>query len=391
MNLVYVTEARFIKSTDGLIYGEGASSADLWKRFLQHFSHIYVIARVKQEAENTVPLGHVSSFENVTFIELPYYVGPLDYLKKNRLLKVAIKEKCIIPNAAYLCRVPGNVSNLIIKELIKNNIKYNVEVVGDAWEVFSSGSIQHPLRIFFKYKGYYDLKKNVANAMAAIYVTKDTLQKRYPVSEKAYQINASDVNISINPDFNESKKHAVKEYFEIISVGSLEQMYKAPDVLLKAIAILKNKSVLCNLTWLGEGKFMEKMKQLAEELGLSENVNFLGNVSLNKVHKNLQKADLFVLVSRTEGMPRAIIEAMSHGLPCIGSNVGGIPELLEKEVIVEKNNPEMLADLIGKFISDSSFYNQQAKRNLMEAKQYDIEVLENKRRDFYQHIIQNKS
>lgn len=392
MNLVYVTEARFIKSKNGLIYGEGASSTDLWKRFLQYFTHVYVIARVKPETEDDMEaLGHISSFENVTFIELPYYVGPLEYLKKSRLLKTTIKEKCIIPDAAYLCRVPGNVSNIIIKKLRRENIKYNVEVVGDAWEVFSSGAIQHPLRTFFKYKGYYDLKRNVVNAAAALYVTKYTLQERYPVSEDAFQVSASDVVISVKSDAVQPKERVLKSSFEIISVGSLEQMYKAPDVLLKAISILKKKNLICNLTWLGEGKFMEEMKLLAEELNISENVRFKGNVSLEEVHKNLQESDLFVLVSRTEGMPRAIIEGMSHGLPCIGSNVGGIPELLDKKAIVEKDNPEMLAERIGKFISDSEFYNQQAKRNLTEAKQYDIETLENKRREFYQYIIQNKS
>lgn len=392
MNLVYVTEARFIKSKNGLIYGEGASSTDLWKRFLHYFTHVYVIARVKPETEDDKEiLGHISSFENVTFIELPYYVGPLEYLKKRSLLKKTIKENCIIPDAVYLCRVPGNVSNVIIKTLRKVNVKYNVEVVGDAWEVFSSGAIQHPLRSFFKYKGYYDLKRNVVNAAAALYVTKDSLQKRYPVSQEAFQISASDVVISVKADSVQPKEQVLKSNFEIISVGSLDQMYKAPDVLLKAISILKSKNKICNLTWLGEGKFMEDMKLLAQELNISNNVKFKGNVSLDEVHENLQESDLFVLVSRTEGMPRAIIEAMSHGLPCIGSNVGGIPELLDSNAIVEKDNPEMLADLILKFISNSEFYNQQAKRNLKEAKQYDIEILENKRKEFYQYIIQSKS
>ena len=67
----------------------------------------------------------------------------------------------------------------------------------------------------------------------------------------------------------------------------------------------------CKLTWLGEGKHKEAMRKLASTLHISNDVIFKGNVSRDEVDETLRNTDLFLLVSRTEGLPRALIEAMA--------------------------------------------------------------------------------
>ena len=63
---------------------------------------------------------------------------------------------------------------------------------------------------------------------------------------------------------------------------------------------------------------------------LRDRVRFRGQLTTPvDVRAELDRADLFVLPSRQEGLPRAMIEAMARALPCIGSSVGGIPELLQ--------------------------------------------------------------
>ena len=129
------------------------------------------------------------------------------------------------------------------------------------------------------------------------------------------------------------------------------------------------------------------MEQLGHELGIGEDCKFMGNVPKEEVYRQLSNADIFLMVSRTEGLPRALIEAMAVGLPCIGSEVGGIPELLESEVLIPKENAKALCDKIGYMIHHIDFMNAQAKRNFNEAQKYYDTVLQEKRNRFYQYLI----
>ena len=83
-----------------------------------------------------------------------------------------------------------------------------------------------------------------------------------------------------------------------------------------------------------------------------------------------------------------MIEAMAQGLPCIGSDAGGIPELLDASVIVPKGDAEALAGKIAYMITHLSFTNQQAERNLREAANYENGLLDLKRKRFYKEIVQ---
>ena len=146
----------------------------------------------------------------------------------------------------------------------------------------------------------------------------------------------------------------------------------------------------CRLTWLGEGKYKEQMQRLAEELHIDGEVSFRGNVSRNEVDKTLFGTDIFLLVSRTEGLPRALIEAMAMGLPCIGTRVGGIPELLDKEALIPKDDVTALVNKIEYMAGHVGFTTDQARRNFERAARFSDRVLQEKRESFYQYLISIK-
>jgi glycosyltransferase involved in cell wall biosynthesis len=77
---------------------------------------------------------------------------------------------------------------------------------------------------------------------------------------------------------------------------------------------------------------------------------------------------------------------MAEGLPCIASNVGGIPELLPEDVLVPVNNVDALAAMMEKFFNDADFYNSKANQNLEEAKKYKKSILDAKRLSFFNHL-----
>ncbi|WP_228715148.1 glycosyltransferase family 4 protein [Marinobacter salsuginis] len=112
-----------------------------------------------------------------------------------------------------------------------------------------------------------------------------------------------------------------KELVRLIMVARFEEP-KDQKLLLEAL------SELSHLPWVmefvGDGPKLESMKELTVELGLGDKVYFLG--SQGNVAANLRRADLFVLISRWEGLPLTILEAMRAGLPVVASNVGGVSE-----------------------------------------------------------------
>lgn len=391
-SLVFITEARFIKDHKGNVYGDASFSNSLWNRYLESFDHIFVIARVKTEVNFEGNPLYLSNSESVSFVEVPHYIGPLEYLKKRNTVKKVIKSNVdILAGSKFICRVPGQISDLVISVLKKSNKKYALEVVGDPDDVFAPGTIKHPLRRYFRNKMVRSIKNNIQNASAVLYVTKKTLQNKYPVKEGTFSIYASDVKLENSESVNFPKKWKPKNIINITSIGSLEQMYKAPDIVLEAISILNKRDIKieANLLWMGDGKFKDEMIELAKEKGVDKNIRFIGNVNKQQVFEHLSNSDLFVLVSRTEGLPRAIIEAMSVGIPVIGTNVGGIPELIEDAVLIEKNNAISLAKKVEELVTNEDFYNQQAARNLEEAKNYIDEFLSQRRSEFYNFIKDN--
>lgn len=390
MELVFACEGHFTKNAQGEYYSlDGGFSNRLWSRYLSVFTKLCVIARVKEDRNYVGKEVLRADNPKVSFIDLPNYVGPLQFFKvRGKIVQILNKEA--VSGRAYLCRLPGEIGGMVISVLNQRHIPYGCEVVGDPWDVFAPDGVQHPFRIYFRYAGKWKLKKQVLGASCVLYVTKYSLQRRYPCSPKAFSTNASNVFLVKSSFADAPKLLKEKAQYRLISIGSLEQMYKSPDVVIRALGILKKQGIKCCLSWLGDGRYKEQMKSLAKELNVEDIIYFHGNVPADEVKRQLQTSDIFLLVSKTEGLPRAMVEAMAQGMPCIGSNVGGIPELLDSSVIVPKGDAEALAKKITYMITNLPFTNQQAKRNLQEAVNYENDKLNIERKHFYNAIIQSQ-
>jgi len=391
MKLVFITEARFVQLTNGGVYSlESSFGMSLYERYLKHFNEVIIIARLKIGSEKEVIESNLISDERVRILGVPYYVGFKQFISKYFKLKIAISnnlKEIAIYNSVVICRIPGRIGSISISELRKLNIPFGVEVVGDPYDLFAKGVINHPLRIPIRYFATSSLKKLVREAPAALYVTKETLQTRYPC--RNFTIGVSDVVIPATYFADEAKTLPDNKVIKLISVGSLDQMYKSPDVVLKALEILKKREVECSLSWIGDGKYFNQVKQIAIDLGIEGEVHFLGKLPAGEsVRNKLCKSDIFLLISRTEGLPRAMIEAMACGLPCIGTPVGGIPELIGEEFLIEVDDPVSLANKILYLISNPQIAHQQAIKNLILSHDYEERKLEVKRKQFYDYLKQ---
>ena len=170
-------------------------------------------------------------------------------------------------------------------------------------------------------------------------------------------------------------------------VGTLAQLYKAPDLLLDAVAACVHRGLDLRLRIVGEGRYRAVLEARAAALGLGDRVHFRGQLTAGEpVRRELDQADLFVLPSHQEGLPRAMIEAMARALPCIGSMVGGIPELLAAEDLVPPGDPASLARKIREVVTNPERMAQMSARNLMKAREYRSDVLRPRRISFYRHL-----
>ena len=130
-----------------------------------------------------------------------------------------------------------------------------------------------------------------------------------------------------------------------------------------------------------------ELEAQAQRLGLSNRICFFGWVSAGEaLRRQLDRADLFVLPSKQEGVPRAMLEAMARALPCIGTTVGGIPELLAAEEMVAPGNVQALAQKIIEVLSSPERMTAQSMRNLNRSKAYKDHVLQERRLEFFGRV-----
>ena len=383
MKVVVTLEHRFDRTPDGAVWTLVGFAYPFWTRYLEVFDGVRVVARVR-DVPNVPPDWKQADGEGVSFAAIPYYIGPWQYLLKawevGRGARNAVNSK-----DAVILRVPSTIASPIQSMLRQTGHPYAVEVVGDPYDVFAPGSLKHPLRPFFRWSSPRTLRQHCREAAAAAYVTKHALQERYPC--RNLSVGVSDVDIPERTRVSSSRQARQQGTVNVIFVGTMAQLYKAPDVLIDAVAACVKEGLDLKLSLIGDGKHRSELEARARSLGLGERVSFLGQLAGgDAVMAQLDRADLFVLPSHQEGLPRAMVEAMARGLPCIGSTVGGIPELLPPEDMVSPGNVTALATKIGEVITDPERMARMSARNLQIAKEYGDEILQKQRIAFYREV-----
>lgn len=387
MKLIVTLEHRFARTPDGVVWTQTQFAHSFWARYLEVFNQVHVVARVR-EVPLVPPDWKRADGEGVSFASVPYYIGPWHYFLRARQVQLAARN-AVGASDAVILRVYSQIAGCIDPLLHRSGHPYGVEVVSDPYDVFAPGSVRHPLSPFFRWWFPRQLRRQCAGACAVAYVTEHALQRRYSLAENAFSTYYSDVELPNSAFVSVPRSHRQKgaRMFTLVTVGSLAQMYKAPDVLIDAVAACVQEGLDLKLVLVGNGKHRAELEARTAELGLGERVCFRGQLTAgDAVRAQLDQADLFVLPSKTEGLPRAMIEAMARGLPCIGSTVGGIPELLPPEDMVPPGDVAVLARKIREVVTNPERMVCMSARNLEKAKEYREEVLYERRNKFYRYL-----
>jgi phosphatidyl-myo-inositol dimannoside synthase len=383
--LVIATEARFHRNASGSVCADTESTAyDFWTRYLEVFDRVTVLARVSdkpmQNARFRVEGPHVS------VLALPYYVGPAAFLRQLPPLGRALL-RAYTPQSAYLARVPGIIGALLLAVLAVRRHPFGLEVVGDPHDVFAPGTLRHPLSPILRAGFSRTLRSQCRRAVAVSYVSERVLARRYPPGEDTFVTSYSSIDLEPDAFAKAPRTYASSpDPLTIVNVGTFAQPYKGQHVLMHAQKLCRDAGLDVRVRLVGGGKLLSRAREEARELGLADDVAFLGQVPASEVRHHLQQSDLFVLPSLTEGLPRALIEAMAQALPCIASDIGGIPDLLPKEYLVRPGDAQQLAQTIGDLASSPSRLTRASEENLSLARNYAATELRQRRAAFYREL-----
>lgn len=200
------------------------------------------------------------------------------------------------------------------------------------------------------------LEKLAVKFASAIIITnkriENKLKIKYPQCKLVYIPNGVDINkfkpsSSIIHPRQSAGRHSLS--IKILFVGRLEKQKNLFN-LIKAVSLL-NKKYLISLLFIGQGKEKNQLIRLAKKLRID--LKIISKVPYDRIVKYYQQADIFVLPSFLEGHPKALLEAMACGLPCLVGRYPGIEEFEnKKEVLTAGFSAEEIGDSLSLLIED---------------------------------------
>lgn len=385
MDILVVSDSHITKQKDGSYWCKTAIHGyDFWKRYLSAFDRVKVVSRVLEieyvDLENHIRVDG----PGLEIIDLPFIRGAKEYLTNYFRFKSEIK-KVISNEACAIFRLPSIPAFMVLKEFKKTNKPYLFEIIADPYDAYNVN--------FFAQKYYTKkLRTETLKANGVSYVTEKTLQKKYPSysikngpNEKYFDTYYS--SIDLKDDFFSEKRIYPKviESLKIVHMASsINNDNKGHETLLRTVHSLKKKGYNVSLECIGDGDMRSYYEDMAITLGIKDIVDFVGLFSsVNDLRKVMLRADIFLFPTKAEGLPRAIIEAMSLGLPCLSTPVGGVPELLDETYLFHPDDVEGFSDRIEQLINNPSELQMMSGTNIKKAKEFRKEVLDVKRNDFY--------
>lgn len=384
MKVIFAHDHRFIREA-GTFWTESQFEAALWSRYLTYFSALTVLGREGSfPVYNSANKLEMSSTSGVSFQLFPN-LSTFKGLTLSRQPAIQKMHKLMLDHDAVIARLPSEIGLLAIQVACAHGKPWAVEVVGCPWDgLWNYGSISGKL---YAPIARLRMRDAVARAQHVLYVTENFLQCRYP-TRAGNTIAASNVRLV---DFSDAPLLARSARLSSLRhspirlglIGTLRGRFKGIQTLLAALASVQGDIPPVTLHILGGGDSAPWKAEVARHR-LSDIVSFDGTLPAgDRVLNWLDKIDIYLQPSLKEGLPRALIEAMSRACPAIASVTAGIPELLAAEDLFRPNDSAALANLLKRRVGDIDWMMNRASRNWRVAHGYRQEILDERRSQFW--------
>ena len=200
---------------------------------------------------------------------------------------------------------------------------------------------------------------------------------------KPYLIHGAGVKVGVTVDIDKNEKRrglgVPEDAFIIVSAGELNKN-KNTEVIVKALKdVVGAHYIAC-----GVGPEKENLEKLAQDFGVTDRFHLMGYRT--DMPEIMACADVFTMMSFREGMPRAVLEAMDLGLPCVGSDTRGIRDLIDDEggFICKPTDANAFAKAFAKLQSNPEMRNRMGQHNRSKVVNYSSDVVRAELRSIYE-------
>ena len=391
MKILVATDAHIYRTPDGKHWTPAIYGYSFWKRYLNVFDSVRIVARMK-DVDKIEGKALLVDGPDVEVYPLPFYQGPFQLLKVYFKIKDKIKSAADGCDAAIL-RMPSQTAQMVF-EVIKKRIPTAGEVVYDPYDDLKNK--ENPLYIrILDHITSRNLKLFCKTANGVSYVTESTIQKHYPSGARLYgsdkyHFESYYSTITLNDDaFIKPASFETGAGITIsISDVSMNSDRKGEPVLFQAIQKARKKGYDVKCIVIGDGSKRIEFENLARSLGIADSVKFTGRLaSADEVRNVLKDSNMYVFPTQAEGLPRGILEAMAIGLPVLSTPVGGIPEVIDNEYLFSPSDVDGFSEKICWLYDHPEELNAMALKNYNKSLEFMNCKLQAKRDDFYKKLL----
>lgn len=294
--------------------------------------------------------------------------------------------RCVEQVDIVVAHLPSPIGMHAIKHAKRMNKPYFIAVVGCTWDALWNYNWKGKLMAL---PSFLSMRRVISKAPFVLYVTQSFLQRRYPchgITVGCSNVEIGDMSQSVlNRRLLKIERFDTGQKVNIATVAAVNVRYKGQEFVIKAISILNHKLGFKYHYYLIGGGDNSYLMSLTRKLNLEEYVHFLGPKPHEEIWDYLDKMDLYIQPSKQEGLPRALVEAMSRALPAFGSRTAGIPELLLEECLFDNGDVKGIVKLLSSLSIDK--VREYANVNFKKASEYTSDVLSKRRKNFFDEVL----
>lgn len=381
MRLLVATDHRFF-AWDGATFDTYCFDRGFFDDYRTVFDEVCVAARMRQE---TPPAGaRRADGDGVTFVPLPDVRGWRWTLAPTGLYLRALSEAVSWADAVCL-RVPSVAAERAFAMARRLGRPTMFEMIGDP--IAALQAAQHGW--LAAAGGRYHAHKTwalIRGSACGSYVSRAHLQQRFPAASGAPTESISSIRLPRSEILPARTFDPRPAPLIAVLTASLVAV-KCHDVLLRGVAAARSAGADVRLHLMGDGGLRGALEALAGELGIEQHTVFHGHVADRaRMNAILDDAELFVMTSASEGMPRSMIEAMARGMPAIGSRAGGIAEILMPEQTFAPGDWHALGRMLTQIATDRARLNRYAQHSHATALEFSSDVLSARRQRLLRYL-----